>query len=91
MQTLLFVCRPLWALGVTRVEYTSKMFWRVSTYTQQTPADAILDKGHVILEDLLEVEDLAMVQPHSSQACMRPRTPCRPHVSCHAPCTGKAQ
>lgn len=37
------------------------MFWRVSTYSQQTPADAILDKGHVILEDLLEVEDLAKV------------------------------
>lgn len=38
------------------------MFWRVSTYSQQTPADAILDKGHVILEDLLEVEDLAKVR-----------------------------
>ena len=41
------------------------MFWRVSTYSQQTPADAILDKGHVILEDLLEVEDLAKV-------CLKP-------------------
>ncbi|KAK9917462.1 hypothetical protein WJX75_004564 [Coccomyxa subellipsoidea] len=33
--------------------------WRVSTYAQQTPVDAILDKGHVILEDLLEIDDLA--------------------------------
>jgi hypothetical protein len=35
--------------------------WRVSTYAQQTPVDAILDKGHVILEDLLEIDDLAKV------------------------------
>ena len=49
-------------LGASAVgESSTKMFWRVSTYSQQTPADAILDKGHVILEDLLEVEDLAKV------------------------------
>lgn len=47
---------------------SNKMFWRVSTYSQQTPADAILDKGHVILEDLLEVEDLAKVPSHILRA-----------------------
>lgn len=41
---------------------TASMFtWRVSTYAQQSPVDAVLDKGHVVLEDLLDIDDLAKV------------------------------
>ncbi len=35
--------------------------WRVSTYAQQSPVDAVLDKGHVVLEDLLDIDDVAKV------------------------------
>jgi hypothetical protein len=37
------------------------MFWRVGTFAQQTPIDAILDRPPVVLEDLLELEDFAEV------------------------------
>lgn len=52
-------------LGVSQVsecaDRASMFPWRVSTYAQQSPVDAILEKGHVILEDLLEIDDIAKV------------------------------
>lgn len=54
--------------------------WRVSTYAQQTPVDAILDKGHVILEDLLEIDDLAKVL---CRLAMLAQDPCQTAFAMH--------
>ena len=46
------------------------MFWRVSTYAQPTPVEALLDKGSPDLEELLQLDELLQVthpcncQPH---------------------------
>lgn len=42
------------------------MFWRVGTFAQQTPIDAILDRPPVVLEDLLEIEDFVKVLSQGS-------------------------
>ena len=34
------------------------MFWRVAGYTQPSPLEAILDKDHCTLEEVLEEDDL---------------------------------
>ena len=37
------------------------MFWRVSTYAQPTPVEALLDKGSPDLEELLQLDELLQV------------------------------
>ena len=40
------------------------MFWRVSTYAQPSPVEALLDKGSPDLEELLALDELLQVSAH---------------------------
>lgn len=42
------------------------MFWRVSTYAQPTPVEALLDKGSPDLEELLQLDELLQVTGRST-------------------------
>jgi hypothetical protein len=40
---------------------TSTMFWRVASFNQTSPVEAVLDRPDFTLEDLLEEDDLIQV------------------------------
>ena len=39
------------------------MFWRVASFAQSSPIDAILDKQSFTLEELLEEDEIIQVRP----------------------------
>ncbi len=45
------------------------MFWRVASFNQTSPVEAVLDRPDFALEDLLEEDDLIQVRMRGERNC----------------------
>ena len=53
------------------------MFWRVASFNQTSPVEAVLDRADFTLEDLLEEDDLIQVPQCGCSASPSSSIPCQ--------------